>query len=115
MRKSDIERLAKAKPAGGNRIAPDARCAAKAHTDVAAVNLTPESVKAIGDAVARNVIESLAVLMPVCARLAAADTLHTAQKPETVMRDAIAEGMTAMVLIREIVQTIRGRDERQSD
>ena len=104
MRKSDIERLAKAKPAGGNRIAPDARRAVKAHTDVAAVNLlTPENIKAIGDAVARNVIESLAVLLPVCARLAAADTLHTAQKPETVMRNAIAEGMTAMMLIRELV------------
>lgn len=103
MRKSDIERLAKAKSAGGNRIAPDARRAAKAPAKVAAVITTPESIKAIGDAVARNVIESLAVLLPVCARLAAADTLHTAQKPETVMRDAIAEGMTATMLIREIV------------
>ena len=40
-------------------------------------------------------------LLPIYARLAAADTLHTSEKRATVIRRAIAEGIEATDLIRE--------------
>jgi hypothetical protein len=107
MRKSDIEKLGKGKPAqvraNGSRggIAPDAREAAKERETREAVNLSRETINALADAVAGAIVTRLEVLLPICARLAAADTIHTVQKPETVLGDAIKEGLLAGGLIWE--------------
>ena len=39
--------------------------------------------------------------LPICARLAAADTLHTSEKPQTVFKRAITEGLAAAELIEK--------------
>ena len=107
MRKSDIEKLGKGKPAqvraNGSRggIAPDAREAAKERETREAVNLSRETINALADAVAGAIVTRMEVLLPVCARLAAADTIHTVQKAETVLGDAIKEGLLAGGLIWE--------------
>ena len=44
--------------------------------------------------------------LPICARLAAADTLHTSEKPETVLRHAIKEGEIARRMIMEVCDGI---------
>ena len=62
------------------------------------LNLSRESVDALADAI----LARLTALLPICARIAAADTLHTAQKPETVMRDAIVEGIMAANTLKEV-------------
>lgn len=107
MRKADIEKLGKGKPAqvraNGSRggIAPDAREAAHERETREAVNLSRETINALADAVAGAIVTRLEVLLPICARLAAADTIHTVQKAETVLGDAIKEGLLAGGLIWE--------------
>ena len=107
MRKSDIEKLGKGKPAqvraNGSRggIAPDAREAAQERETREAVNLSRETINALADAVAGAIVTRMEVLLPICARLAAADTIHTVQKAETVLGDAIKEGLLASGLIWE--------------
>lgn len=107
MRKSDIEKLGKGKPAqvraNGSRggVAPDAREAAQERETREAVNLSRETINALADAVAGAIMTRLGVLLPICARLAAADTIHTVQKAETVLGDAIKEGLLAGGLIWE--------------
>lgn len=107
MRKSDIEKLGKGKPAqvraNGSRggIAPDARERPQERETREAVNLSRETINALADAVAGVIVTRLEVLLPICARLAAADTIHTVQKPETVLGDAIKEGLLAGGLIWE--------------
>lgn len=51
--------------------------------------------------IANAVDARLMRLMPVFARLAAADSIHTTEKPETVMRRAIAEGKMAADILKE--------------
>ena len=97
MRKSDIEKLARQRPA--KRTAPDARERPATRTDGDAVNLSRETIGELADAVAAAIVAHLNALLPVCARLAAADTIHTAQKPETVLRSAISEGALAAQII----------------
>lgn len=57
------------------------------------------------DAIAAKVADALwarlARLLPICARLAAADTLHTQELAETVMRRAVGEGLKASEILRE--------------
>ena len=107
MRKADIEKLGKGKTAqvraNGSRseIAPDARERPQERETREAVNLSPETINALADAVAGAIVTRLEVLLPICARLAAADTIHTVQKPETVLGNAIKEGLLAGGLIWE--------------
>ena len=107
MRKADIEKLGNAKPlavrANGSRggIAPDARERPQERETREAVNLSRETINALADAVAGAIVTRLEVLLPICARLAAADTIHTVQKPETVLGNAIKEGLLAGGLIWE--------------
>ena len=61
----------------------------------AVVELSAGSVRAIAEAVADKLVE----VGPKLARLAAADTVHTVQKPETVLRRAIDEGEIASVMM----------------
>ena len=108
MRKSDIEKLGKGKPAqvraNGSRggIAPDAREAAQKRTQPGAVNLAPETIQALAEAVAVSVGAKMARLLPVVARIAAADTLHTCERGDTVLRHAIDEGIAAANLMEAI-------------
>lgn len=95
MRKSDIDKLARSK--GNRAIAQDARKTPQERTDAQAVNLSRESA----DAIVGAIIERLAAMLPIYARLAAADTIHTAQEPKTVLRHAIDEGKLAAKLIKE--------------
>ena len=108
MRKADIEKLAKRKrdeqptKSPGVTIAPDAREAAQEREEAGAVNLTPETCRALGEAVAGAIVTRLEVLLPICARLAAADTIHTVQKAETVLRGAVSEGEQAAAIIKGV-------------
>ena len=60
-----------------------------------AVELSAGSVRAIAEAVAEKLVE----IGPKLARLAAADTIHSVEQPETVFRRAIEEGSSASALL----------------
>jgi hypothetical protein len=108
MRKSDIVKLGRGKPAqvraNGSRggIAPDARERLQERETREAVNLSRETINALADAVAGAIVTRLEVLLPICARLAAADTIHTVQKLETVLRGAVSEGEQAAAIIKGV-------------
>lgn len=108
MRKADIEKLGNAKPlavrANGSRggIAPDAREQPQERETREAVNLSRETINALADAVAGAIATRLGVLLPVCARLAAADTIHTVQYKKTVLADAVKEGELAAEIIKGV-------------
>ena len=59
------------------------------------VELSARSVRAIAEAVAEKLLD----IGPKLARLAAADTIHTVEKPETVLHRAIDEGASARALL----------------
>lgn len=108
MRKADIVKLAKSRRNGqqtkspGEAIASDAREAPQERAEREAVNLTPETCRAIGEAVAVAVCSRLARLLPVAARIAAADTVHTMHQPPTVFRHAIDEGIAAANILEAV-------------
>ena len=111
MRKADIEKLGQGKQPHGRApyqrpkfepIAPDAREAAQERQTREAVNLSRETINALADAFAGAIVTRLGVLLPVCARLAAADTVHTVQKAETVLRGAVSEGEQAAAIIKGV-------------
>lgn len=60
-----------------------------------AVELSASSVRAIAEAVAGKLLE----IGPTLARLAAADTVHSVERPETILRRAIDEGDSARALL----------------
>lgn len=60
-----------------------------------------ERIAALAHAVTAQIMAELREYLPVVARLAAADTIHTTQEPETVMRHAIGEGRLAAKIINE--------------
>ena len=60
-----------------------------------AVELSAGSVRAIAEAVAEKLVE----IGPKLARLAAADTIHSVEQPETLFRRAIEEGASASTLL----------------
>lgn len=64
----------------------------------------------IASAVAERVCERLERFLPICARLAAADTLHTSETEAKVLRRAISEGIHAAAMIREGVQDGRAAE-----
>ena len=71
-----------------------------------AATTAPESLGAVDvDEIAAKVADALwarlARVLPICARLAAADTIHTQERGETVMRRAIKEGLEASEILRE--------------
>ena len=107
MRKADIEKFAKRKRAevrgraDADSIAPDAP--ARKRTQPGAVNLAPETIQALAEAVAVSIGTKMARLLPVVARIAAADTLHTCERGDTVLRHAIDEGIAAANLMEAIL------------
>lgn len=52
--------------------------------------------------IADAVCSRLARLLPLVARLAAADTIHTSEQPATVMGHAIKEGLEATEIIKRV-------------
>ena len=60
-----------------------------------AVELSAGSVRAIAEAVAEKLVE----IGPKLARLAAADTIHSIERAETLFRRAIEEGASASALL----------------
>lgn len=59
------------------------------------VELSARSVRAIAEAIAEKLLE----IGPKLARLAAADTIHSVERPETLFRRAIEEGASASALL----------------
>ena len=72
-----------------------------------ATKTTPEShgeqiVDEITVKVANAIRDELRVLLPICARLAAADTVHSTERPETVFKRAIDEGILAYNILKGV-------------
>ena len=63
-----------------------------------AVELSAGSIRAIAEAVAEKLLD----IGPKLARLGAADTIHSVERPETVFRRAINEGASASELLRAL-------------
>ena len=61
----------------------------------------------IADEISERLCKRLEALLPICARLAAADTLHTTERESTVLRRAIEEGVRAAGMLKEVTD---GRD-----
>lgn len=59
------------------------------------VEISERSARAIADAVAEKLLD----IGPKLARLAAADTIHSVERPETLFRRAIEEGASASALL----------------
>lgn len=59
------------------------------------VELSARSVRAIAEAIAEKLLD----IGPKLARLAAADTIHTIENPNTVLKRAIDEGVSARTLL----------------
>ena len=70
---------------------------AKAHSPATRAQGALDAVDAakIASEVADALWARLERFLPICARLAAADTLHTSEKPQTVFKRAITEGLAA--------------------
>lgn len=81
--------------------AQDAREAASTASAPETAKDVPERVDAPTEA-PRGQSCDIAKYLCVAARLAAADTVRTCQHKETVLRDAIKEGLLAYSLLREI-------------
>ena len=63
--------------------------------------LSDARIAAVAHAVTDLIMDRLRAEMPIYARIAAADTRHTLQRPETVLSDAIDEGRLAARLMRD--------------
>lgn len=63
--------------------------------------LSDARIAALAHAITEQIMAELRQTMPIYARIAAADLRHTLQRPETVLADAIDEGMLAARLIDE--------------
>lgn len=62
------------------------------------------TISALAVAIAKHVARELRQMLPLHARLCAADTLHTAEKPATVFRHACNEADVAQVEINKHLQ-----------
>jgi len=93
MRKSDIERLAHRRQPVPSR--ENAQKQPQGHEQQRAVNLTPETIDAIVGAFSREFRRALLECGPIIARIAAADTIHTTERPASVFGRALLEAQTA--------------------
>ena len=89
MRKLDIEKLARQKrqAAPKSPTPPAAPKLAQKRSAPLVVELSPQSVAALADAI----LARMARLVPLAARLAAADTIHTMEQRQKIWCRAIAE------------------------
>ena len=79
-------------------VAPSAAAAPEATAKPIEVNQPNRLAEAITTAL-RPLVDELKAHMLVAARLAAADTLHTMEKPETVLKTAMEEGLEAKTIL----------------
>lgn len=110
MNKAKIEKLArdKRKPGGANKggrpgdflIIDDPQNAQK-RAGARGVILDPSSVAALSGAIVEGIRAALIDIGPTLARMAASDTLHSLEKPATILRRAIDEGNLARALFDE--------------
>jgi len=61
-------------------------------------NSLPPKLEELSTAVADKILDGLKLFLPIVARLAAADTLRTSEKAETVLDRAIKEGRLAAAI-----------------
>ena len=112
MNKAKIEKMARnaraksaqAKPtqsAQAAQIASDAPEAAQERETREAVNLTPETIDAIVGGFSRELRRALLEVGPILARLAAADTIHTVERPPRVFGRALEEAQAARAVLAE--------------
>lgn len=111
MNKTKIEKMARearaksaaarTKTAPADAIAPDAREAAQERAASRTVNLSPETIDAILRGVSRELRRVLVDVGPILARLAAADTIHTVERPPRVFGGALVEAQTARAVLAE--------------
>lgn len=85
--------------ASGTRAGAEGDCARRTETGLGA--LGGVEVDELAAKVAEALWAKLGRLLPIYARLAAADTVRTVEKPEKVIRRAIDEGLVAAELIRK--------------
>ena len=104
MRKKDIEKLARsaAKADARREIAQKAAPSPSEREDARGVILDPSSIAALSDAIVAGLRAALVDIGPILARIAAADTIHTVQQLETVLRGAVSEGEQAAAIIKGI-------------
>lgn len=103
MNKARIEKMArdKRKTGGAAAIAPDAPQSAQERAGARGVILDPSSVAALSGAIVEGIRAALIDIGPTLARIAASDTLHSLEKPATILRRAIDEGNLARALFDE--------------
>lgn len=111
MNKAKIEKVAREaraksaaarpKTAPANAIAPYARQAAQERAAVQAVNLSPETIDAILRGLSRELRRVLMDVGPILARIGAADTIHTVERPPRVFGRALVEAQIARAVLAE--------------
>ena len=111
MNKAKIEKLArdKRKPGGANKgglerpdfLIIDDPQSAQERAGARGVILDPSSVAALSGAIVEGIRAALIDIGPTLARIAASDTLHSLEKPATILRRAIDEGNLARALFDE--------------
>ena len=110
MNKAKIEKMARnarAKSAQGKpkqsaqaaQISSDAPKHAQECAATMAVNLTPETIAELTKSFSGVLRQVLQEVGPIVARVAAADTVHTVERPATVFARAIAEGRDVAALL----------------
>lgn len=63
---------------------------------------TQLDVDVMASKVTSRIMDELKAYLPIIARLANADTIHSMERPETVLRRAIAEGRQAAEMLKEV-------------
>ena len=111
MNKAKIEKMARearaksaaarTKTAPADAIAPGARQAAQERAAVQTVNLSPETIDAILRGFSRELRRVLVEVGPILARLGAADTVHTVERPPRVFGTALDEARIAQTVLTE--------------
>lgn len=103
MNKSQINRMAKQRQKTETQpTAQDAPQRAQERGAVQAVNLSPETIDALVGGFSRELRRVLLELGPILARIAAADTVHTVERPPRVFSRAMQEAQTAAAIIQEV-------------
>lgn len=89
------------------KVAPDKREAASTpavaksdeYKPVPLPSHIPTMTEQLADSIAVAVTDKLMLYLPIVARLASADTVHSMEKPETVLKRAISEGRLAAAIL----------------
>ena len=69
------------------------------YTPVPLPSSVPTMTEQLAQSIAVAVTDKLMLYLPIVARLASADTVHSMEKPETVLSRAISEGRLAAAIL----------------